>query len=132
MIFRIYYEKRGGHVHCRLFAGEQEGALGKCGDLCMRVEEFSNFMRLRRLVEFRPESGAEVIEPPADGRPCLDGVITFCLEPVCPRDQDDRAYQAVAKRVKDALHDSFDIGFKAAGGEIFPLAVTGGEGVGHG
>ena len=27
MIFRLYHETRGGHVHCRLFAGQHEGAL---------------------------------------------------------------------------------------------------------
>ena len=41
MIFRVYHETKGGHVHIRLFAGKRDGALGKCGDLCMRVEEFS-------------------------------------------------------------------------------------------
>jgi hypothetical protein len=43
MIWRMYYRKAGGHVHCRLFCGVQEGALGKCGDLTMRVEEFDEF-----------------------------------------------------------------------------------------
>lgn len=42
MIFRLYYKRLGGHVHCRLFAGPQEGALGKCGDLVFRHEEFTS------------------------------------------------------------------------------------------
>jgi hypothetical protein len=43
MIFRIYHRTVGGHVHMRFFAGRTEGALGKCGDLVMRVEEFVVF-----------------------------------------------------------------------------------------
>jgi hypothetical protein len=41
MIFRIYFERLGGHVHLRVFAGDAEGSLGKCGDLTMRAEEFA-------------------------------------------------------------------------------------------
>jgi hypothetical protein len=48
MIFRIYHETLGGHVHMRVFAGKSEGALGKCGDLCMRVEEFEEFVFITR------------------------------------------------------------------------------------
>ena len=40
MMFRCYYRRAGGHVHMRIFCGIREGALGKCGNLCMRVEEF--------------------------------------------------------------------------------------------
>lgn len=43
MIFRIYHEKRGGHIHMAVFSGKTSGALGKCGDLCMREEEFKEF-----------------------------------------------------------------------------------------
>lgn len=50
MIFKIYHKTLGGHVHCRLFAGKKEGALGKCGDFCMRAEEFDQFKELLRLV----------------------------------------------------------------------------------
>jgi hypothetical protein len=58
MIFRIYYQQRGGHTHMRFFAGKREGALGKCGDLTMRNEEFAEFRRLSAaagIIEFRPE-----------------------------------------------------------------------------
>ena len=55
MIFRIYHETAGGHVHMRVFAGKRDGALGKCGDLCMRVEEFEEF-RNCSLIDFRPET----------------------------------------------------------------------------
>jgi len=54
MIFRIYHETLGGHVHMRLFAGKQEGGLGKCGDLTMRIDEFEAF-RNCSLIDFRPE-----------------------------------------------------------------------------
>ena len=55
MIFRIYHETLGGHVHMRVFAGKRDGALGKCGDLCMRTEEFEDFRTLTRhaQIEFR-------------------------------------------------------------------------------
>ena len=56
MLFRIYYETAGGHTHMRIFAGKSEGALGKCGDLCMRNEEFEIFRICTHNIEFRPES----------------------------------------------------------------------------
>ena len=58
MIFRIYYEAAGGHVHMRVFAGKRDGALGKCGDLCMRIEEFDDFRALTQhsQIEFRAEN----------------------------------------------------------------------------
>ena len=46
MKFRLYHETKGGHVHCKLFAGSHDGALGKCGDLCMRTEEFDYLVEL--------------------------------------------------------------------------------------
>lgn len=55
MIFRCYHETLGGHVHLRLFAGKQDGALGKCGDLTMRVDEFECFRRATPGFEFRAE-----------------------------------------------------------------------------
>lgn len=45
MIFRVRHRIIGGHVHIRFFAGAHEGALGKCGDLIMRIDEFSEFQR---------------------------------------------------------------------------------------
>lgn len=56
MIFRLYHETAGGHVHCRLFAGRRDGALGKCGDFTMRVEEFAEFKDRCPSIEFREES----------------------------------------------------------------------------
>lgn len=60
MIWRMYYEKRGGHVHCALFAGPQEGALGKMGDLCMCANEFTEFTQVKRVlpIDFRRVTGA--------------------------------------------------------------------------
>lgn len=54
-MFRIYYEVAGGHVHCRVFAGKNPGALGKCGDLTMRKDEFDAFMESAKFVQFREE-----------------------------------------------------------------------------
>ncbi len=55
MIFRLYHETKGGHVHCRLFAGPHDGALGKCGDLTMKVEEFKWFRSAATFIQFREE-----------------------------------------------------------------------------
>lgn len=57
-LFRLYYVKHGQHVHCRLFAGPQKGALGKCGDLCFRHEEFADFTKIHRVlgIEFFRET----------------------------------------------------------------------------
>ena len=56
MIFRLYHETRGAHVHCRLFAGPREGALGKCGDLVMREPEFEEFKERCPSIEYRVEA----------------------------------------------------------------------------
>ena len=50
MIWRCYYKKLGGHVHCRLFCGPRKGALGKCGDLTFRTAEFTEFTKIHRVV----------------------------------------------------------------------------------
>ncbi len=55
MIFRLYHETKGGHVHCRLFSGPHDGALGKCGDLTMKVEEFALFQGSATFIQFREE-----------------------------------------------------------------------------
>ena len=38
--FRLRYQVLGGHTHVRVFAGKGE-ALGKCGDLVFRNEEWT-------------------------------------------------------------------------------------------
>lgn len=44
--FRIHYEPAGGHVHMKVFAGKSSNMThGKCGDLCMTMEEFEDFRR---------------------------------------------------------------------------------------
>ena len=55
MIFRMYYRILGGHAHCRLFVGPHEGTLGKCGDLCMRTEEFKLFRDAATFMQFVEE-----------------------------------------------------------------------------
>ena len=54
MIFRLYHETRGEHVHCRLFAGPHDGALGKCGDLVMRVAEFESLVDACPMIDYFP------------------------------------------------------------------------------
>lgn len=43
MILRARTETCGNHVHVRLFAGKHEGALGICGTVLMRPEEWAAF-----------------------------------------------------------------------------------------
>ena len=61
MIFRIWHETLGGHVHMRLFAGKHEGALGKCGDLTMTVEEFDIF-RQGHHIDFQAETRGKSLD----------------------------------------------------------------------
>jgi hypothetical protein len=56
VIFRIRYVTAGGHVHCRFFTGPHEGALGKCGDLVMRVNEFKLFCAAATFIQFLHET----------------------------------------------------------------------------
>lgn len=47
--FRIWHERKGGRVHLAVFAGrDRQYTHGKCGDLCMTVEEFDDFEALLR------------------------------------------------------------------------------------
>ncbi len=50
MIWKTYYQRLGDHVHCRLFCGPQKGALGKCGDIVFRHEEFAEFTKVHRVL----------------------------------------------------------------------------------
>lgn len=72
MIWRCYYVKHGGHVHCRLFCGPIKGALGKCGDLTFREEEFTVFTEIHRV--FTVEFVREMTE---DGSPAGDSDVKF-------------------------------------------------------
>jgi hypothetical protein len=81
MIFRIYHETLGGHVHMRMFAGTHDGALGKCGDLTMRTEEFWDFLsRFGRdgQIEFRTEDNKRSVICRAKGGEV--GAIGECLK----------------------------------------------------
>ena len=55
MIFRLYHTTLGGHTHMRLFAGAHDGALGNCGNLVMRNEEFEQFRAMSPNFQFRPD-----------------------------------------------------------------------------
>lgn len=57
MIFRLYHFTQGGHVHCRLFAGPHNGALGKCGDLVMRTGDFDLFKNAATFIQFHEDQG---------------------------------------------------------------------------
>ena len=68
MIFRLYFQQKGNHVHCRLFAGKAEGALGKCGDLTFRVEEFNELFRIGNPARI-PNGGTHFLPREIDIRP---------------------------------------------------------------
>jgi hypothetical protein len=82
MIFRIYHEAKGAHVHCRFFSGRHEGALGKCGDFVMRTAEFESFRQLQDatggLLEFQPEKRDEdgLREEPSRRSPLEQGGVS--------------------------------------------------------
>jgi len=59
IFWRLYYKKLGDHVHCRLFAGPAEGALGLIGTLTFKHAEFTEFTAIRRSlpIDFRTEGG---------------------------------------------------------------------------
>lgn len=68
MIFRLYHRTAGGYVHCSLFAGKADGALGKCGDLTMRTDEFEIFKNAASFMQFREDVGRPV---PHHGSGCV-------------------------------------------------------------
>ena len=46
MIIRLRYEKRGGHIHCRLFtAPAEEQTFAKCGELVFDEREWPEVSR---------------------------------------------------------------------------------------
>lgn len=54
--FRVRFEQRGGHVHCRLFSAPSVGSTyAKCGDFCVTADEFPALMMSMPLVEFKHE-----------------------------------------------------------------------------
>ena len=72
MIWRLYYERRGKHVHCRLFAGPQEGTLGNCGALTFRIDEWLEFTSLRKVLAMD-----FVREMDSAGQPAGDDYVPF-------------------------------------------------------
>lgn len=113
MIFRILHETKGGHVHCRLFAGPHEGALGKCGELTMRANEFASFADACPMIDYVPDipkgnsDGAKRI-----GRQIAERVALTLIE-------DQRA--DLERAIADAVQLSFDMGVRSAGGEVLNL-----------
>lgn len=55
-VFRIRHEKRGGHVHMRVFSARSPNmTYAKLGDLCCSQEEFEDLQRAMSGVEFRKD-----------------------------------------------------------------------------
>lgn len=49
MIFRVYHQQQGGHVHCSLFVGnELNTTFAKAGDFVLTKKEFEIFEGLLR------------------------------------------------------------------------------------
>lgn len=75
MIWKLYYKKLGGHVHCRLFCGPTRGALGKCGDIVFRDNEFTEFTQIHKTLPI-----VFVRETDMDGVPLGDSDVKFYRE----------------------------------------------------
>lgn len=43
MIFKLKSERKGEHIHCRLFAGETTSSLALCGELVFYIGEWQLF-----------------------------------------------------------------------------------------
>ena len=69
MLFHFRYQVQGGHTHVRVFAGPHENALGKCGDLTFRNEEFNIF-------KIETETEIDLLATSIDRRNCIQ----FLLE----------------------------------------------------
>ena len=67
MIFRVRYKRSGGHIHCRLFAAKAlNTTYAKCGDFCVRVEEFESLRLAMSGVSFLKD---EEVEKEAENAP---------------------------------------------------------------
>jgi len=52
--YAINWERRGAHVHMRIYVGPHNEARGFAGELCMRTAEFEEFrIHTSNLIEFR-------------------------------------------------------------------------------
>lgn len=114
MIFRLYHETQGGHVHLRLFAGPHEGALGKCGDLVMRIEEFASLVDACPMIDYSPS----VPKGNSDGAKRIAAQIAERVALRLIEDQRADLERAIA----GAVQQSFDMGVRSAGGEVLDLA----------
>ena len=113
MIFRLYHETKGGHVHCRLFAGPHEGALGKCGDLTMRAEEFEQFAwATRSRVEFDPATGYAEDASVAAADRVVHLLESFRLKLT------EAEYQRAFQQLTVAIDNAFETGIRSAGGMV--------------
>lgn len=55
-VFRIRHEKRGGHIHMRVFCARQPNmTYAKLGDLCCDETEFEDLKLAMSGAEFVPE-----------------------------------------------------------------------------
>lgn len=61
MHIRIYYQKLGGHIHCRVFTGKAKNSThAKCGTLTFDEQEWSVVHdMLSSIAEVVPESSSE-------------------------------------------------------------------------
>ena len=63
--FLVRWEKRGEHIHARLFAAPRDGLThGNLGCLCFRESEWESFLRC-----FNDHGGDRITIIPEDGNP---------------------------------------------------------------
>lgn len=54
MIFKVIWEKRGGHIHCALFSAPALNmTYAKCGDFVVQDVEFDQLQRVMSGVSFK-------------------------------------------------------------------------------
>ncbi len=60
MVFKVRYDRAGGHVHCALFAAARVGtAFARCGNFTVRVDEFDQLRIAMGGVEFQERGNVE-------------------------------------------------------------------------
>ena len=57
-IFRFYWQRQGGHIHCRVFSGPaNDQTFAKCGDLVFQREEWAEARaKLERIGSMKEDS----------------------------------------------------------------------------
>ena len=119
MIFRLYHEHAGAHVHCRLFAGKHDGALGKCGDFTMRNTEFASLVDACPMIDYSPPY------PKGNSFGAKDIAAQIAESVALKLTEDQRT--DLESAVATAVQQSFDMGVRSVGGEVLDFKTDNAE-----